>query len=232
MLALYWRRVRLQSIESKSLLGFGLVALLLSWVVMLRNGGDWMPHYRLFLQYGPAWAVVAALVMGIVPFDRRWVAALGLWPILLLGISVVQNHGRILTLTTEVDAFYEESTRRLSRTLGPNDTVSAEAIGYISYHLLSTRFTTRWASTTSTSRATASLQSVSGRRIQPIHWGLLLRRWPSGTPQLTSGMSRKMCCPTIRSVALGGTSAGSRRWYVFALTECSISRPPLQTGRS
>jgi len=137
----YLARLKSAPSSSKALLGFCVTTLTLIWLVAMRNGGDWMPHHRLFLQYGPIWSLTAILVLSEAGWHARWAALLCLWPLALLTNTVIGNRGHFFRIDTNAGGeFYAEATRRLKGQLRAEDVVSAEAIGYISFHLPSTRF--------------------------------------------------------------------------------------------
>jgi len=141
VLLAYFARLKSVPSSRKALLGFFVSTLMLIWLVAMRNGGDWMPHYRLFLQYGPIWSLTAILVSFEAGWHARRAALLCVWPLALLSVAVIGNGGHFFELDTNAGGeFYAEATRRLRSQLHADDVVSAEAIGYISFHLPSTRF--------------------------------------------------------------------------------------------
>jgi hypothetical protein len=105
-----------------------------SWAVMVANGGDWMPHFRLLAQYAPLYA--AALLL--VPSSARAVGVSGAG---VVGLTVLGIHGaepRALALDLGGDGpppLRTTLVARLRPRLSTGDVVSAEAIGYIGYAL-------------------------------------------------------------------------------------------------
>ncbi len=109
--------------------------ILFSYAVTLRNGGDWMPGYRLLMQYGPLYSVLLIDLVG--KREMRSIVALALLLPGMIQLSqaaigkgrpdfVIRSHG---------DSFYGEATSRLAGPLLSDDIVSAEAIGYLAYEL-------------------------------------------------------------------------------------------------
>jgi hypothetical protein len=145
----------------------GSAILLFSYVVTLRNGGDWMPNFRLLTLYG----VVYALLLGVLL--RK-----GAIPI-LLGVAILVGpvihatdlaldrlrHDSDLSLAEYAAGmpFWGAAADRLASVLLPSDVVSAEALGYIGYQLLDNTMHTRWGWPTATSPRTAGLLSPMGK---------------------------------------------------------------------
>jgi hypothetical protein len=111
--------------------------LALACIVTVRNGGDWMPHSRLLLQYGPIWAVLSLLAIERLDWQMRQVRWLLAWPAaitLTLLVSQRDGIGR-LEQPGGVGAFWTESAQRLQGVVGAEDRISAEALGFVSYRL-------------------------------------------------------------------------------------------------
>lgn len=113
--------------------------ILLSFMIAIRNGGDWMPNYRLLLQYGVLYSVL--LILWIRRKVISLIVALSLlsYPFFQSAYSLERvNSYRIMGfVNTQADhRFWAEATSRISPILVPTDVVSAEAIGFISYQLI------------------------------------------------------------------------------------------------
>jgi hypothetical protein len=132
----------LRSKPERGLSLFCLGAILLSWLVAAQNGGDWMPHHRLLTQYGALY--VAALLL--LPYHRlapRVVLALVVAWAAVQGVRVASSRPSE-GLGIRIDGgpnipFWGEALRRLAPRLAPTDRVSAEAIGYLGFHLRETQ---------------------------------------------------------------------------------------------
>jgi MFS family permease len=119
------------------LCGAGIV---FSFLVVVRNGGDWMPHYRLLMQYGVLYS--AAMICIVPSFRLPILFALGL--AIPPAVQTVQEfsttYGNPMTAYEKRTGFWVEAARRLHGALKGTDVVSAEAAGYIAYNLMETRF--------------------------------------------------------------------------------------------
>lgn len=120
---------------------FVVVCIGYSILVVVRNGGDWMPDYRLLLQYGVLYGVAVFCLV------RQRVSR----GALLVSLVVVQSLLSLAPLGLRVDqpwrvsvqqptGYWVDVTERLAPVLEEEDVVAAEAIGYISYRLLGQRF--------------------------------------------------------------------------------------------
>lgn len=123
--------------ESRLAIAINLI-ILLSFVIAIRNGGDWMPNYRLLLQYGALYSVL--LVLWIRRKVISLVVALSLlsYPFFQSACSLerVNSYRSMGFVNTRADhLFWAEAVSRVSPNLVPTDVVSAEAIGFISYQL-------------------------------------------------------------------------------------------------
>lgn len=127
---------------------FCFVSILFSFVVAARNGGDWMPYFRLLHQYGVLYSIILLVILAeeMVAFNKG--ALMALFAVLIF--SFVQT-SKLLTARLDsglplVDiystpgfSFWDETAERLSRApLTSADVVSSEGIGYISYVLMDT----------------------------------------------------------------------------------------------
>ena len=122
---------------------FCIGGILFSFIVVIRNGGDWMRHYRLLLQYGPLYAVIAILLVRRVAFKYTIAILLIAWPVVRTTHYVWQQRSLVtssLNYRQPGLIYMTEPARRLSSVLGDHDIVSAEAIGYVSYKLINTKF--------------------------------------------------------------------------------------------
>jgi len=115
------------------------IAVLGSYVVALRNGGDWMPGYRLLSQYGVLYAVLFVALVRERPAHLLFGAALVAYPLVLTGERAYRLGLHPPTIdATPNKAFWGEVVDRLAPVLTEDDVVAAEAIGYIGYHLCDT----------------------------------------------------------------------------------------------
>jgi hypothetical protein len=124
--------------KSRGLVLFCFGAIVFSYLVTARNGGDWMPNHRLLTQYGALY-IMPLLAL---PTRRVWaqiVIGLVVATALAQTIELVQKRGPA-TFALRIDdgqhfGFWNDAVNRLDPVLRPDDTISAEALGYISYHL-------------------------------------------------------------------------------------------------
>ena len=121
---------------------FPLAVLLMSFGIVLRNGGDWMPDYRLVLQYYP---VLAAAMFMVLPAAGRYkivAPALAAYSAVMIASKLelpARKAGVLSTKTGAYSSFYGYATRQLKKVVRRNDLVSAEAAGYLPFVLSSTR---------------------------------------------------------------------------------------------
>ena len=121
---------------------FCISGIALSFVIAIKNGGDWMPHYRLLSQYGVLFAflllfslekkfisVIATLALITGPFLQTSVNAITKWQ--------EQSEIKIVDFSADME-LWSEITDRLSTAVIRKDVISAEGIGYISYKLNNT----------------------------------------------------------------------------------------------
>ena len=129
-----FRRTRRSRTHSDGLLALCIGILLFSILIMVGNGGDWMPHGRLFMYYGTLYAVVLLVLMA-----RRAIPIF--LCVVLLGCGLLQTTMEAVQASPEFrlhinpgpDTFDGSVSPRLRDGLEPGDILSAEAIGYISY---------------------------------------------------------------------------------------------------
>jgi len=119
-----------------------LSTILFSYAVAIRNGGDWMPDYRLLTQYSPVYSVLFIVLLGrrAIPIDVA--LALLAFPVAQTVLQAVEQRKpfSISIVRATEGNFYAQVSYRLQPVLAEGDIVSAEAIGCISYRLASTRF--------------------------------------------------------------------------------------------
>ena len=135
--------------------GVALTGIALSYVVTARNGGDWMPDFRLLSQYLVLYSLLAAWLL-----SRRVERGSAALTYAIAGLCIVFGaaqvargpvadpgfgHGagimhRVPRMETEDAAFYDAATERLNGRLGAGDVISAEAIGRIGWNLIDARF--------------------------------------------------------------------------------------------
>jgi arabinofuranosyltransferase len=127
---------------------FCFISILFSFAVALRNGGDWMPYFRLLSQYGVLYFIMLLVILS----EKVMVVYKGVLMALfaLLIFSFVQTSTLFMDRLksgapftnihyTPGFSFWDETAERLSQApLVPADVVSSEGIGYISYVLMDT----------------------------------------------------------------------------------------------
>jgi arabinofuranosyltransferase len=131
--AVWFWATRRQRGHARGLLTLCLGSLVYSVLVMFGNGGDWMPHGRLFMYYGTLYAALFLMM-------ARHRRALRIGAILvgyaLLQTTVAALHAPPQTLSVRIDpgpdTFDGRISDRLRFHLEASDVLSAEAIGYIS----------------------------------------------------------------------------------------------------
>jgi len=122
---------------ARRLFALCLSVLTFSFLIILGNGGDWMPHSRLILYYGTLYSVLLLILMAerLAP---AWVIALVIaYPFIQSRETTLHSLPRPFSLSIDPgpDTFDGTLAERLRPYLEPNDVLSAEALGYISYHL-------------------------------------------------------------------------------------------------
>ncbi len=134
-------RIRSFTCKSNSVMLFCICGIAFSYIVVIRNGGDWMPNHRLILQYAALYAVLLILLL------RRniiWiiiVSILVIYPFTqTIYYALMRNVYSFSIINPDCNLrFWEDTIKRLKPLLSDTDIVSAESIGYISYHLLQTK---------------------------------------------------------------------------------------------
>lgn len=114
---------------------------LASLAIAARNGGDWMPHFRLLTQYAPCYSIALGLtaysLTASSPLALTAVTALALWP--AIQGATTGFWCRTDIRTKPAVSMSLEAAARLAPILKDSDVVSAEAAGLLPYLLLSTR---------------------------------------------------------------------------------------------
>lgn len=129
------------TIERRAVLAFSVLTVMSSWAVVLRNGGDWMPNFRLLAQYMPLLACISMITI-VKRVPRAWIMfIIFLWPLTWTGLSIKKCGGRIgqFSRSGSINDFWNESASRLKPLVGADDVISAEALGFISFQLLNVR---------------------------------------------------------------------------------------------
>ena len=127
--------------ERRVVLAFSVFTVVSSWVVVLRNGGDWMPNYRLLAQYMPLLACISMIAIENLA-SKSWIVCLTLiWPLTFTGLSIVKNGGQIgqFSRSGSLSDFWNASASRLRPLVGADDIISAEALGFVSFQLINVR---------------------------------------------------------------------------------------------
>lgn len=119
---------------------FSVSCLTYSVVVAVRNGGDWMPNFRLLAQYGVVYSIlfIALIGRGVIPLPVAvTIFIVPLVQTTQLAFTRMQQSQDFRLVTYDANwAFWGEAAQRVAPVLSPSDKVSAEAIGYISYQLI------------------------------------------------------------------------------------------------
>jgi len=127
--------------ERRAVLSFSVITVVSSWVVVLRNGGDWMPNYRLLAQYMPLLACLSMIAIEN-RTSKSWILFMTLlWPLTFTGLSIVKNGGQIgqFSRSGSLSDFWNASASRLRPLVGEDDIISAEALGFVSFQLINVR---------------------------------------------------------------------------------------------
>jgi hypothetical protein len=125
--------------KSNQLLLISTACILFSFIVIMRNGGDWMPNFRLLFLYGALYASLIIPLLKKSTISVIFVAAFLFGPLIHvsdLTLNRIRNEPEFnLVEYSPGMTFWGDTASRLSPVLSASDTVSAEAIGYIAYHL-------------------------------------------------------------------------------------------------
>jgi len=132
--------IRSLSSKSTEILLFCLSGVLFSFIVMARNGGDWMGNHRLLAQYGVLYSVLLIILVGNKVLSIVFAAAFVTLPFLQTTNVFVNYQPEFFPKYQENSNTYAEVSRRLAPVLNKTDVISAEAIGYISYRLIDNTF--------------------------------------------------------------------------------------------
>jgi arabinofuranosyltransferase len=133
---------RIRSLSSKptEILLYCLSGLLFSFIVMARNGGDWMGNHRLLAQYGVLYSVLLIVLVGNNMLSIVFAAAFVTLPFLQTTNVFVNYKPEFFPKYQENSNTYADVSRRLAPVVNKSDVISAEAIGYISYRLTDNPF--------------------------------------------------------------------------------------------
>ena len=112
-------------------------AILFSYVVVIRNAGDWMPHYRLLSQYGVLYSVLLVVLLRKQVVSTVVALALLVYPLAqTVSQAVVQKKRPSISIFSSTNGgFWEDVTNRLMPVLKEGDRVSADVVGCISYRM-------------------------------------------------------------------------------------------------
>ena len=155
--ALYEFRTSGAPARQRAVVGVSLFSLGVAGLAAVRNGGDWMPGFRLCVRYAPALAVAATAgvqaLRARAPILPRWAFALLVIP--LAAMSLDRRTENVPPRQLAHELFAESRIRaadedptiqaygRAARSLGPylssGDLVSAEAVGLLVYRLPAVR---------------------------------------------------------------------------------------------
>ena len=113
--------------------------ILFSWAVALRNGGDWMPDYRLLNQYGVLYSILFITLIKTRVVSTYLAMALLAFPVTQTIFERADGRPRP-PITASASGFWADTTQRLSTVATKRDRVSAEALGVISYKLADVSF--------------------------------------------------------------------------------------------
>ena len=108
--------------------------IVLSVSTVVRNGGDWMPGYRLLTQYASVYVFILIVLLHRKLLETKIVYGYGAVIATLVLLSFPQLQPRLPTISYGSD-YYSTIAQRLENNLKKDDWVSAEAIGWIG-HLL------------------------------------------------------------------------------------------------
>ena len=133
-------RIKSLNSNSREILLLCLGSLIFSFIVMARNGGDWMGNYRLLAQYGILYSVLFLILVGNNMLSVVFAAAIVTLPFIQTTNLFVNYQPRFIPEYEKTSTLYVEAADRLSPVINKTDTISAEAIGYISYRLIDNTF--------------------------------------------------------------------------------------------
>lgn len=131
---------RLLRTKSDFILLFCVAGILISLMVTIRNGGDWMPNHRLLTQYSVLYSTSIIVLIGKKSIRPIVAIALLLWPLTQTIIGYPDHLGFRMNYAGGISEFWVETTKRLTGVINDSDIISAEALGYISYHLPHNKF--------------------------------------------------------------------------------------------
>jgi arabinofuranosyltransferase len=115
------------------------LGILFSFVVVVRNGGDWMPDFRLFFGYATFYALMFIALIKRKVIHSIFAVGILVGPLISMTDAAVYRfrHEENISLAdfSPRMSFWGEAVDRLSGNLPASSIVSAEAIGYIGYYL-------------------------------------------------------------------------------------------------
>ena len=118
---------------------FCLVELLLSALVVIRNAGDWMPYYRLFMQYGSLYGVLLLCLC-----RQRLLSSAVVIALIVVGLgqmTIMLRHrdfhiDQMDLLSRPLDpSYHTDVIPRLREVVRPDDVILSEVLGWSSYQL-------------------------------------------------------------------------------------------------
>jgi hypothetical protein len=133
---------RIKTDKSLQLLFIATCCVLFSFVVTIKNGGDWMPNYRLLILYSGFYACLFFTLM------KKGTLSVVISLAILASPFIHTTDQALYRVRHETDFsiadysagidFWSEASEKLAGVVEPSDVVSAEAIGYIGYTLADT----------------------------------------------------------------------------------------------
>jgi hypothetical protein len=121
------------------LLVLSILIIIFSYIIALRNGGDWMPNNRLTVQYGAMYAIVLMLAISQNKINSSIAWVFTFFLLIQTTFSIWANFNSQF-LSYQCWSFYQETSERLSKIVDKKDLISAEALGCISYRLINIQF--------------------------------------------------------------------------------------------
>ncbi len=125
--------------KSSLILLFCLAGILFSFLITIRNGGDWMEDHRLLTQYASLYSLLLISLRWKRSSQILFACTLLILPLFQSFRNVINyNFSSLYTYETEIER--EDLLKRLSSVVSESDTISAEAVGYLSFNLLNNSF--------------------------------------------------------------------------------------------
>ena len=136
------RVTRIDIDKSFQLLIISFFCILFSFIVVMKNGGDWMPNFRLLFLYSGFYACLFFILLKQGTLSIIFSLALLVGPFILtsdLALARIRHEQNFSFVDYSAGMnFWGEASSQLAPEIGPTDIVSAEAIGYIGYSLPNT----------------------------------------------------------------------------------------------